>query len=630
MRQSARYKQNRFAQLSGVILTTLSVLSSTACKTTSGQDNKSSEVNDFDLRSRDFNGQKSSADWDKILDQLTRGPLSESEADLAFLIAEYFINQKQLEPATRLMRSVFNSQPTLVSGIELVRLVTLNGDFAEADQVARKLQLFYGKSAEPSLARAYIAQLKGSRDEALEILDSTLRKHPKNEEVSARYITLLIESGKKAKAKEILMQAIATMPRSPYFLLRLARLKAEEKNYKDAKNLLDKLLKLAPDNIEGWTLAGFIATQENNNLAAEKYFREAYEKQPENDTLARYYVTQLLKLNKFQEARRLLLRLESTSDADDQLDSDLTFQLGYVLFQLEDFAEAKKRFVSLIDKVNDKDRMYFYAAQCDERLKDSQQALSLYKKIAPSSEVSKVASQRIIQLTIEDGKFEEAINLLIEFADKYAKKTLEEDYKFLASSYSKMGLFLKAQSFADLGVQKFPNSVDLQYLKAAYLEHTVSRIASIAALEKLIARNPDHIQSLNHLGYTLGEANQKLEFALALVQRAVHKDPKNGFYQDSLGWIHFKLKHYVEAEKALNTALALEPNEPVILEHLGELKLAQGDFSSALKFFESATRIFDTQPKWKLNSDIEWSASRTRVEKRIQELRRRALPVGLL
>lgn len=333
----------RFLQCSFISLASLCFA---ACKTTQNVSMNTDTMSASERRSRDSSHTRSAEEWEKIIDQLTKGPLSEAEADFAFLVAENYINQKQLEPALRLMRSVFNSQPSLVSGIELVRLTTLNGDIAEAELTARKLQLFYGKSPEPALARAYLSQLKGNRVEAIDILETTYRKHPKNEEVSARYINLLLEAGKKAKAKEILNQAISSMPRSPYFLLKIARLKTEEKNYKEAKNHLDKLLKIAPDNIEGWTLAGFIAIQENNGPAAERYFREAYEKQPENDTLARYYVTQLLKLNKFHEARRLLTRLEASTDGQDQFDPDLMFQLGYVLFQLEEFEEAKKNFCS--------------------------------------------------------------------------------------------------------------------------------------------------------------------------------------------------------------------------------------------------------------------------------------------
>lgn len=592
------------------------------CRSTPKEASDSNSKSIYELR------QRQSTDWDKVIDQLTRSPLSDAEADFAFLVAEQFINQKQLEPATKLMRAVFNSHPSLVSGIELVRLVTLNGDLAEGEQISRKLQLFYPKSPEPALAQSYIAQLKGSRDEAIEILATAYRRHPHNEEVTARYITILIDAGKKTKAKEVLLTATTAMPQSPYFLLRLARLRSEEKQFKDAKNLLDKLLKIAPDNIEGWTLAGFIASEEKNYQAAERYFREAYEKQPENDTLARYYVSQLLKLNKFQEARRLLLRLEASADGENQLDPDLIFQLGYVFFQLEEYSEAKKRFLQLIETSNEKERLYFYAAQCEDRLKNNHEAFNLYKQVKGDSELNKIAQQRIIQIQIENGKFEEVEDLLSEYVVNYLKKSSEEDFKFLATTYSKMGKFIKAQSLVDSGLQKFPSSVDLHYLKAAYLEHTVSRLASIAALEKLIAKHPDHTQSLNHLGYTLAEANQQLDLALSLINRALQKEPKNGFYLDSLGWLYFKLKQFSEAEKFLNQAMQLEPTEPIIHEHFAELKLAQMDLALALKHFEIAAKLFEKIPTWRIEADLEWSQAKVRVEKRIIELRRMALPEG--
>ena len=567
-------------------------------------------------------------DWDKAIERLSKPPLSDPEADLAFLMAEQFINQKQIEPATNLMRAVFKSHPTLVSGIELVRLTTMSGELVEADQVAKKLRLFYPNSPEPALAQSYIAQLRGNRKEAIDILAKAHKRHPKDEDIAIRYISVLIEAGQKAKAKEILLGAITAMPQSPHFLLRLARIRSDEKQYKEAKNLLDKLLKIAPENIEGWTLAGFIAAEEENFEAAEKYFREAYDKQPENDTLARYYVTQLLRLNKFQEARRLLIRLESTTNDWHQFDPDLTFQLGYVLFQLEDFVEAKKRFLLLVDKAEDKDRMNFYAAQCEERLKNLEGAFSLYLLVQGESDIAKVARQRIIVLTTEAGKYDEIAPLLKNYAERFVKTLDADDYRFLASSFAKIGNFTAAQEYVTVGLRSFSKSADLQYLKAAYLEHTESRLASIEALEQLIARFPNHVQSLNHLGYTLGEANEKLDFALTLIQRALKTEPRNGFYLDSLGWIYFKLKRYSEAERYLSQAQKIESSEPVIYEHLGELKFAQGDFGQALKHFEAAENIFKALPDWRLNSDNEWSHSRVRVQKRIKELRERALPKG--
>lgn len=621
--------QNHSLNVLGRFLCILLLMTTgTGCKTTDKNLTTPLSPKQPDGFPRESSKARGGDEWDKIIEQLGKNSLSTAEADFAFLVAENYINQKQLEPALKLMRAVFASQPSLVSGLELVRLSTLSGDITEAEQIARRLQLFYGKSPEPSLARAYLAQLRGNRPEATEILESTYRKHKGNEEVSARYINLLLETGNKTKAKDVLMQSISSMPRSPYFLLKLARLKTEEKNYKEAKNLLDKLLKSSPDNIEGWTLAGFIAIQEKNGPEAERYFREAYEKQPENDTLARYYVTQLLKGNKYQEARRLLLRLEASSDSQDQFDPDLMFQLGFVLFQLEDFEEAKKKFLSLAEKINEKDRLYFYAAQCFERLNQPQQAFELYSKVQADDEIARLSKQRIVFIKIDTGEYSKAEALLNAYGDSLKQKGSEDDFKFLAGAFSKMKQFKKAQQYAEDGLKKFPESVDLSYLRAAYLEHTASKASSIQNLEKLLSRHPNHVQTLNHLAYTLADSNSRLEYALNLISAALKKEPKNGFYLDTLGWIQFKLKQTKEAEKTFSAALANAPDEPVIYEHFGELKFSVGDYPAALKHFQTAEAIFKKNPAWKIDSDVEWSSSRERVKKRIEEIQRRALPEG--
>jgi tetratricopeptide (TPR) repeat protein len=304
------------------------------------------------------------------------------------------------------------------------------------------------------------------------------------------------------------------------------------------------------------------------------------------------------------------------------------FQLGYVLFQLEDFEEAKKKFLLLAEKSNEKDRLFFYAAQCFERLNKPQQAMELYLKIQDDNDVSTLAKQRIVFIKIEGGEFPEAINLLASYGNSLSQKANEDDYKFLAGAFSKMKQFKKAQENAEAGLKKFPQSVDLEYLRAAYLEHTSSKTSSIQGLEKILSKHPNHIQTLNHLAYMLAESNTRLEFALNLINTALRKEPKNGFYLDTLGWIQFKLKMNKEAEKSFSSALASEPNEPVIHEHIGELKLSIGDYSAALKHFEAAQALFNKHPVWRIEADVEWSTSKERVKKRIEEIQRRALPEG--
>lgn len=560
---------------------------------------------------------------ERLLERANKEQLKGHEAEEAFLIAETLLQEKQFEAAAKLYSAVFEVQPTLVVGLKLARLLTLSGETNRAENVVKKLELLYPESAEPSLALAFLEQIRGGRDEAIATLEDAYRKHPESEEIAARYTEILLEAGQKEKAKSILYKSIRTMPNSTYFLLRLARIRAEESNFSEAKNLLDRLLRVDPENTDAWMLAGYIASEQKNNEEAERYFREAYEKQPENDVLARYYVGQLLRQEKFQEARRLLVRLEQAADDTSPLDPELVFQLGFVLFQLEDFKEAKKRFESLADKATDKGRMYFFVGQCDELLKDLSSAKSWYNRIPRESEFHTQGLQRSIILTLEEGNFPSTREQL----ESYAREFREEEahFRFLASMQARLKDYSKAMQTLTKGLEKHPNSSELAYLQAAYLEHTVSREESLKALEQFLKKNPSHTQALNHVAYALAEAGTRLDFAEGLLRRALKDEPKNGFYLDSLGWVYAKQGKLDAAEKYLLLALQQEPNEPVILEHLGEVKIMRQEFNLALRYFERAQAVFAEKPAWKVESDPEWKLSASRVKERIRELRRMAL-----
>jgi tetratricopeptide (TPR) repeat protein len=563
---------------------------------------------------------------EQIQQRMKQGPLKEHEADEYFLLAEDLVSLKQFALARDLFRAVFDSRPTLVTGLKVARLEALLERPSEAENVIQKLILFFPKSPEPPLALAFLAQMRNDNPAELQILAKAYRDHPKNEEVAARYSEELLEQNQKAKALKILEDSLKRMPSSPYFLMKLARLKAEDKKYGEAKQLLDQLLRIAPDSIDGWTLAGYIATEEQNFEAAEKYFREAYDKQPDNDALARFYIAQLLRQNKFPEARRLLAKLEAGADKDHPLDPELIFQSGMVLFQLEEYAEAKQRFLSIADKAGDPGKFFYFAGQCSELLKKAGEARDLYQKIPITSELYPSALQRLIFLTMETGNFPEALNMLGQYEAK--QKTNEDSLRFLASAYARMKEYKKAHAILAKGLKLYPNSSELGYLDAAYKEFNESKEASLVALEKFLIKYPDYTPALNHLGYSLAEQGKRLEFAQKLLKHAVAKEPKNGFYLDSLAWVYFKARNYKEAEKNLMLALEREPEEPIILEHLGELKLAQKNISQALKYFQQASKLLAEKPAWKVENDQEWKQSSERVKKRLEELKNMALPTS--
>jgi tetratricopeptide (TPR) repeat protein len=108
------------------------------------------------------------------------------------------------------------------------------------------------------------------------------------------------------------------------------------------------------------------------------------------------------------------------------------------------------------------------------------------------------------------------------------------------------------------------------------------------ALRDLIARDPLDATALNSLGYMFAERGQRLDEAVELLQRAVKIDPANASYLDSLGWAYFQQGKLDLADRPLAEAAAKMPDNPVVLDHLGDLRFKQKRYDDAVKAWQAA------------------------------------------
>lgn len=102
---------------------------------------------------------------------------------------------------------------------------------------------------------------------------------------------------------------------------------------------------------------------------------------------------------------------------------------------------------------------------------------------------------------------------------------------------------------------------------------------------------PDDPAVLNFYGYVLSEMSKDLDHAEQMVQRALEIEPDNGYYLDSLGWIHYQNGDYARAVIELEQANDRVGDDPVILEHLGDAYRAQRRFAEARAAYERSNRL---------------------------------------
>ena len=92
-----------------------------------------------------------------------------------------------------------------------------------------------------------------------------------------------------------------------------------------------------------------------------------------------------------------------------------------------------------------------------------------------------------------------------------------------------------------------------------------------ADFRKALELNPTQPQVLNYLGYGLVDRGEKLDEALAMIEKAVAGDPEQGYIIDSLAWAYFKLGRYGDALEPMEKASLLEPVDPIVTDHLGDV-----------------------------------------------------------
>jgi tetratricopeptide (TPR) repeat protein len=108
----------------------------------------------------------------------------------------------------------------------------------------------------------------------------------------------------------------------------------------------------------------------------------------------------------------------------------------------------------------------------------------------------------------------------------------------------------------------------------------------------ILAKEPDHPQANNDLGYLWADRDKNLEQARDMITKALAAEPENAAYMDSMGWVLYRLGEYAEAAKQLEKASSTPRGEDAtIFEHLGDCRAKLGEQDKALAAWKKALEL---------------------------------------
>jgi tetratricopeptide (TPR) repeat protein len=184
-------------------------------------------------------------------------------------------------------------------------------------------------------------------------------------------------------------------------------------------------------------------------------------------------------------------------------------------------------------------------------------------------------------------------------------RILREAGRIADAEKSYQDLIVKIDSDKRLGKEEKEEFLEeIKYtLSNVYVElKKIDKAAEI--LKALVEKNPDNPTYHNDLGYIWADNDLNLDEAEKLIRKAIdierglrkkiknlkpEFDKDNSAYLDSLAWVLYKKKNYVEAKKLLVEAIKDEEGQHIeILDHLGDIHNALGEKAEAAKVWKDA------------------------------------------
>ncbi len=509
-----------------------------------------------------------------------------AEALAHFVEASALEESGEIEKALQAYRKVLDVDPGQSDLAAHVAILLLRQEhYPEAIDVLKDAIKANPKDAGPysQLAVIYARYLK-KIDQAIDYANQAIRIDPRNIDAYQRLCEIEAAAGQEKKAIQALDRALAVQNNDPAFWAQLGKLYASLVFKTDAEpkpadiKRVNAIFKKAADNA-------------NDDPAVLK------------DVADYYAATQQIK-----EAIPLYLRILELQP--DDINAREKLATGFVLTNHR--AKAIETLEQIIREHPAKYQTYELLAQvlddegrALERNNQTEEAKAQFSKAAANYEQSLLINptrittyMRLAELLLGPvTKPERAAKVLSEARRRFPNVPEISYYLALAQREAKqpqqaLGTFAEALHEGELEQSEILNA-KFYFHYGATAEQAGLYDKAAELFQKSITLDPENsADACNYLGYMWAEQNMHLDEAEQMIRRALKKEPNNGAYLDSLGWVEFRAGKFEQALTDLQRAAQnMTRDDPVVFEHLGDTYLKLNRVANAVESWQKALAL---------------------------------------
>ena len=484
-----------------------------------------------------------------------------------------------------------------------------------ADRAAR-LAMFGRRWSDAETAARRWIELDGEARDAREVLARALLLQGRDEDAAAEYVALvgLVPAAPDAEGEGAVADDASTTRAE---VLRGLFASLREEDPARARVVLDALAETYPDEAEAHLGVARLALAANDRDGALEAVERALAEDPGNPDAELIRARVRLSSGRADEAfdgleraleaspddvplrlgrARLLAEAERTDEAIAEFerlhelapdDGDVLLTIGLLALEAGRTEPARRYLESLLANGAHADQANFYIARIDDDAGERASAIAHYEAVGPGPLYpdARIRAAELIALEGDlPGGRERLERLAAEVPDPaLAPRLLVAESRMLQQA----GDPAEAVVVLSDGLERFPDDADLLYARALAADGAGDPDTLERDLANLIEMQPDNAHALNALGYHLADANRRLDEAETYLEKAVALEPDDPAILDSVGWLRYRQGRLDEAEELLREAYALYPDGE-IAAHLGEVLWVRGERDEARAVWDAA------------------------------------------
>lgn len=382
--------------------------------------------------------------------------------------------------------------------------------------------------------------------------------------------------------REQLLEGFQTLlenhPEHRELLIGTGLLLQQQGRYQEALHYSQRALEHHPDNVAAIILEAALLNQLDRSNEALKLIVQALEEQPESLRLRLQYARLLTQhdLALAQEQFEVLVQQEPN-------DPDLYLSLGIVALERGDREAAQESFETLLDSGHHTSTAHFYLGQLAENRDESEDALLHYLQVEPGSDFFQ-ATLNILDIFLDRGDTAAANDHMNRLRSRFPDRAADL-YLLEARSLQQKGYEDEALNTMNQALEAHPTHSDLRYSRAMLHDQRGNLEATERDLRALLKYDPNNATALNALGYILADRTDRYDEAYELISEALALEPEEPAILDSMGWVLYRMNEPEEALPYLEKAFEAYPDQE-IAAHLGEVLWRLGEKERAREVWQ--------------------------------------------